>query len=69
MNELLLSVVLSVAPVDSVLCPAYPGDPENRPMLCWILSRLGVPPDRSAAATFGPFRPIPNGREVEVRWE
>jgi len=29
------------------LCPQYPGDPPWRPMTCWMLARLGIPPDRA----------------------
>jgi hypothetical protein len=27
------------------LCPQDPGDPPWRPMTCWMMARLGIPPD------------------------
>lgn len=62
MNALLLVAALHASPADSVLCPAYPGDPPWRPITCWLLTRLGVPRDRP------PFKDE-SGQPVEVRWE
>ena len=43
----MLAVMLS-AQVETaeIRCPAYAEDPPWRPMTCWILSRMGEPPDR-----------------------
>lgn len=47
MIEIAVSIMLNLAPpATPVLCPPYPGDPPWRPMTCFILTRLGTPPDR-----------------------
>lgn len=55
MIQALLVLTLAAHPVatpaDSsrvcVRCPAYHGDPPWRPITCYILSRMGIPPDRA----------------------
>lgn len=48
MSESALILLLVLAPIrsDQILCPAYPDDPPWRWMTCFMLSRMGVPPDR-----------------------
>jgi hypothetical protein len=60
MDALLLSVLLAVASPEEpkpILCPPYPGDPPWRPITCYMLSHLTVPPDRPYVDYHGkPFR-------------
>ena len=60
MNELLLAIALEAAPSDSILCPPLLSEPPWRKYTCFILSRMGIPPDRIV---------LVNGKEVEVRWD
>lgn len=62
MNVLLLLAALNGAPRDSMLCPAYPGDPPWRKYTCYIWLGLQNPPDR-------PFLDRQKGQPVDTRWQ
>jgi hypothetical protein len=62
LNTLLLVAALNGAPRDSLLCPAYPGDPPWRWMTCYIWLGMRHDSDR-------PFLHQQQGKPVEIRWQ